>query len=69
MSGEYTTASEDEGETDTQPSTAEQSPTPYLHHQQTTDSEARRLSQKVQADMDQDLQRVLAKAKDLQVQH
>lgn len=68
-SGEYATASEDEHDTDTEPSTAEQSPRPFVRHAGTTDAEAKELAQKTQKDLDHDMQKVLAKAEELRVHH
>lgn len=67
-SAEYTTASEDGNDsgTDTEPSTAEQSPRPFVAHT-STDSEAKRLAEKTQLELDQDMQKVREKAEELRV--
>lgn len=66
-SAEYTTASEDEEETDTAPSTAEQSPQPFAQHSTITDSEAEKVGRSTQAHLDQGMREVVARAKALGV--
>lgn len=68
-SAEYTTASEDEGESDVTPSTADQSPRPFAQHRKTTDAEAEKAAQAAQAQLDQGMQKVLAKANEMQVRN
>lgn len=66
---EYTTASEDDAESDAGRSSAGRSPQPFLNDSQTSDKDARRMAQIAQAGLDEDMQKILSKANELRVQH